>query len=158
MDWKTAEQGMPWGIVILFGGGFALAAGMQQTGLAEWIGGLVTGLRGIPVWVLVPVACGTMLLLTEMTSNVATTLMMCPVLAEAALELGLDPYLLLVPCTFMASFAFMLPVATPPNAVVFSSGWITIPAMARVGAVMNLMALLFAPALIYLLSSLVLGL
>ncbi len=157
MDWKTAERGMPWAIVILFGGGFALAAGMQQTGLAEWIGGLVTGLRGTPTWVLVPAACGIMLLLTEMTSNVATTLMMCPVLAEAGIELGLDPFLLLVPCTFMASFAFMLPVATPPNAVVFSSGWITIPAMARVGSIMNLIALAFAPALIYLLSSVVLG-
>lgn len=157
MDWATIQKGLPWGVVILFGGGFALAAGMTETGLAHWIGSLLTGLKGTPLWIIFLVACSLAVLLTEMTSNVATVLMMCPVLAEVALELGVDPYLLLIPTTMMASFAFMLPVATPPNAVVFSSGWITIPSMCRAGAVLNLIAIVLLPVIIYMLGSAVFG-
>jgi sodium-dependent dicarboxylate transporter 2/3/5 len=153
MDWTTIQRGLPWGIVILFGGGFALAAGMMETGLAGWIGSQLAGLKGTPVWVIFPVACLLAVLLTEMTSNVATVLMMCPVLAEAAVELGINPYLMLIPATIMASFAFMLPVATPPNAVVFSSGWITIPAMFRAGVVLDLIAIAVMPTVVYLLGS-----
>ena len=153
MDWRTVQHGVPWGIVILFGGGFALAAGMQETGLAEWIGSLLAGLKGTPVWVIFPAACLLAVLLTEMTSNVATVLMLCPVLAEAALELGINPYLLLIPATIMASFAFMLPVATPPNAVVFSSGWITIPQMFRAGVALDLIAVVLMPTIVYFLGA-----
>jgi len=153
MDWGTIQSGLPWGIVILFGGGFALAAGMAETGLAAWIGSLLSGLKGTPVWVILPIACILAVLLTEMTSNIATVLMMCPVLAEAAIELGINPYLMLIPATIMASFAFMLPVATPPNAVVFSSGWITIPAMCRAGVSLNLIAIAVMPTVVYILVS-----
>ncbi len=157
MDWRTIQTGLPWGIVILFGGGFALAAGITETGLANWIGSLLAGLKGTPVWVIFPAACILAVLLTEMTSNVATVLMLCPVLAEVALELGINPYLILIPATIMASFAFMLPVATPPNAVVFSSGWITIPAMFRAGIVLDLIAILVTPVIVYVLGSAVFG-
>ena len=155
MDWRTIQTGLPWGIVILFGGGFALAAGIRDTGLAQWIGSLLAGLQGVPLIVIFPVACILAVLLTEMTSNVATVLMMSPVLAEAAIELGINPYLILIPTTIMASFAFMLPVATPPNAVVFSSGWITIPQMFRAGALLDLFAVVMIPIVVYVLGGLV---
>jgi sodium-dependent dicarboxylate transporter 2/3/5 len=155
MDWRTIEKGVPWGVVILFGGGFALAAGLQHSGLAAWIGSAMAGLQGTPLWLIFPLACAFAVVVTEMTSNVATVLMICPVLAEAAIELGINPYLVLIPATIMASFAFMLPVATPPNAVVFSSGWITIPAMFRAGFVLDGIAVLLLPAVVYLLGSVV---
>lgn len=153
MDWGTIERGLPWGVVILFGGGLAMAAGMEKSGLAAWIGELLGGLKGAPVWILFPAACILAVLLTEMTSNVATVLMICPILAEAAVQFGVNPYLLLFPATIMASFAFMLPVATPPNAVVFSSGWITVPAMFKAGAALDALGLLIVPAVVYLLGS-----
>jgi len=155
MDWRTIEQGLPWGIVFLFGGGFALAAGMEQSGLAAWFGQGLANLAGTPVWVIFPAACLLAVLLTEMTSNVATVLMIAPVLAEAAVEFGVHPYLLLFPATLMASFAFMLPVATPPNAVVFSSGWITVPAMFKAGVALDALALVIVPAIVYVLGSMV---
>jgi sodium-dependent dicarboxylate transporter 2/3/5 len=153
MEWNTIERGLPWGVVLLFGGGFAMAAGMEKSGLAAWFGQLLAGLKGAPVWILFPAACILAVLLTEMTSNVATVLMISPVLAEAAVQFGVNPYLLLFPATIMASFAFMLPVATPPNAVVFSSGWITIPAMFRAGAALDALALLVVPVLVYVLGA-----
>ena len=151
MDWRTIQTGLPWGIVILFGGGFALAAGMRETGLAQWIGSLLSGLEGTSMLIIFPVACALATFLTEITSNTATILMMSPVLAEAAIELGIHPYLLLIPTTIMASFAFMLPVATPPNAVVFSSGWITIPQMVRAGILLDIMAVIIVPIVVYFL-------
>ncbi len=157
MDWRTIQSGLPWGIVILFGGGYALAAGMQETGLASWIGSQLTGLEETPIWVIFLAACVLATVLTEMTSNVATVLMMCPVLTEAAFQIGIDPYLMLIPTTIMASFAFMLPVATPPNAVVFSSGWVTIPQMARAGIALDILGVIVVPPLVYLLGSAVLG-
>lgn len=151
MDWDTIRHGLPWGIVMLFGGGFALAGAIEKTGLAAWIGSKMGALEGAPVWVLVPLSCLLAVLLTETTSNVATVLMVSPVMAATAAEIGVPPYLLLVPMTIMASFAFMLPVATPPNAIVFSSGWITIPRMFRAGVFLDLIALLIVPAMVYLL-------
>jgi sodium-dependent dicarboxylate transporter 2/3/5 len=158
MDWQTIQEGIPWGIVLLFGGGFALAAGIEQTGLAAWIGTQLGVLRGTPVWVLVPASCLLAALLTETTSNIATVLMISPVIAATAVEIGVHPYLLLIPAAVMASFAFMLPVATPPNAVVFSSGWITIPQMFRAGVVLDLIAMIVVPVMIYFLGSAVIGL
>jgi len=157
MDWDTVQRGVPWGIIFLFGGGFALAAGMSESGLAAWIGSLVAGMKGTPMWIIFPLACLVAVLMTEMTSNVATVLMLCPVLAEAALELGIHPYLLLIPTTIMASFAFMLPVATPPNAVVFSSGWVTIPAMFRAGVLLDLLAVVVVPVFVYVLGMIAFG-
>ena len=153
MDWGTIERGLPWGIVILFGGGFALAAGMEQSGLAAWFGDVLAQLKGMPVWVIFPAACILAVVLTEMTSNVATVLMISPILAEAAVEFGVNPYLLLFPATIMASFAFMLPVATPPNAVVFSSGWLTVPAMFKAGVTLDALAILIVPLVVYVLGS-----
>jgi sodium-dependent dicarboxylate transporter 2/3/5 len=96
--------------------------------------------------------------LTETTSNIATVLMLSPVIAATAVEIGVHPYLLLIPAAVMASFAFMLPVATPPNAIVFSSGWITIPQMFRAGVALDLIAMALVPAMVYFLGSAVIGL
>ncbi len=158
IDWHTIQHGVPWGVVLLFGGGFALAQGLEVSGLAAWIGGGISTLKGMPVWVLFPIACVAAVLMTEMTSNVATVLMMMPILAEAAVQLNVHPYLLMIPATIIASFAFMLPVATPPNAIVFSSGWITIPGMFRAGIALDLIALVIIPVMVYLLGSAVLQL
>ncbi len=158
MDWGTIQRGIPWGIVLLFGGGFALATGIDQTGLDEWIGAQLAGLKGTPVWVLIPATCLLAAALTETTSNIATVLMLSPVIAATAVEIGVHPYLLLIPAAVMASFAFMLPVATPPNAIVFSSGWITIPQMFRAGVVLDLIAMMVVPAMVYFLGSAVIGL
>ncbi len=157
MDWDTVSNGMPWGVVFLFGGGFALADAIATNGLADWIGMHMAVLQGVPVWILVPLSCLLAVSMTEMTSNIATVLMISPVIAATAAEIGVAPYLLLIPSAIMASFAFMLPVATPPNAIVFSSGWITMGRMFRVGLVLDLLALLIVPVMIYLLGGAVLG-
>ena len=149
MDWPTIQKGVPWGIVILLGGGFALAAGIQDSGLATWLGSRLTIAGELPVWVLVLLTCMLSVLLTETTSNIATVLMISPVLAATATEIGVHPYLLLIPAAVIASFAFMLPVATPPNAIVFSSGWITIPQMFRAGVMLDLIALAIIPLAVY---------
>jgi solute carrier family 13 (sodium-dependent dicarboxylate transporter), member 2/3/5 len=158
IDWKTIQHGVPWGVVLLFGGGFALAQGLEVSGLAAYIGQSISGLRGMPVWVLFPVVCIFAVIMTEMTSNVATVLMITPILAEAALQLGIHPYLLMIPATIIASFAFMLPVATPPNAIVFSSGWITVPRMFKAGVALDGIALLVIPVMVYVLGRAVLQL
>ncbi|MCL4850538.1 MAG: SLC13 family permease [Bryobacteraceae bacterium] len=157
IDWSTIQKGIPWGVVFLFGGGFALAQGLETSGLAAWIGSGFGALRGFPLWILLPAGCLLAVSVTEVTSNVATVLMLAPILAEASVQLGVHPYLLMLPATIIASFAFMLPVATPPNAIVFSSGWITIPRMFRAGAALDVMALAIIPAMIYFLGRLVLG-
>ncbi len=149
VDWPTIQKGVPWGIVVLLGGGFALAAGIQDSGLAAWLGSRLTIAGELPVWVLVPLTCLLSVLLTETTSNIATVLMISPVLAATATEIGVHPYLLLIPAAIIASFAFMLPVATPPNAIVFSSGWITIPRMFRAGVMLDLIALAIIPLAVY---------
>lgn len=158
IEWPTIQRGIPWGVVFLFGGGFALAEGLGSSGLAEWIGSGFSAFRGLPVWLLFPAACLLAVSITEMTSNVATVMMICPILAEASVQLGVHPYLLMIPATIIASFAFMLPVATPPNAIVFSSGWITIPRMFRAGLALDIVAMAVIPTMVFLLGSWVLGL
>ena len=153
VDWPMIQNGIPWGIVVLLGGGFALAAGIQGSGLASWLGSRLAIAGEFPVWVLVPIICLLSVLLTEMTSNIATVLMISPVLAATAAEIGIHPYLFLIPAAVIASFAFMLPVATPPNAIVFSSGWITIPQMFRAGLILDLIALLVIPVAVYCIGS-----
>ena len=155
MDWQTIQAGIPWSIVMLLGGGFALAAGIEASELAGWIGSKMTVLEGTPVWILVPATCILAVTLTETTSNIATVLMISPIIAETALQIGVHPYLLLIPSAIMASFAFMLPVATPPNAIVFGSGWLTIPQMFRAGVALDAIAVVLVPILVYLLGSLV---
>ena len=157
MDWKTAVERIPWGIVFLLGGGFALAGGISDSGLATWIGSQLGALKGMPPWLLVLITCLLSTTLTEATSNVATVLMFAPIVAAMASEVGVHPYLLLIPVAIMASFAFTLPVATPPNAIVFSSGWITIPKMFRAGIALDVLGLLVVPAMVYFLGAKLFG-
>lgn len=138
LDWKTVETRMPWGILLLFGGGFALASGFAKTGLTLWVGNQLTGLSLFPLWLVVLLVCLGITFLTELTSNTATSTMILPIIGSAAVVAGFHPIMLMLPATLSASFAFMLPVATPPNAIVFGSGWVTIPAMSRAGFILNL--------------------
>lgn len=157
LDWRHAARGTPWGIVFLLGGGFALAAGITDSGLAAWIGAWLGALGGLPSWVLVVAVCVLTTAMTETTSNVATVLMLSPAVAAMAGEVGVHPYLLLIPMAVTSSFAFTLPVATPPNAIIFSSGWITIPQMVRAGILLDLIGLLIVPMAVYALGSGVFG-
>ncbi|HSM61980.1 MAG TPA: SLC13 family permease, partial [Longimicrobiales bacterium] len=150
LDWKTARR-IPWGVLVLFGGGLSLAVAMESSGLAAWIGGAVAALSAVPSWVIVAAVAALIVFLTELTSNVATTSMAMPVMAGAAVGLGLDPMLLMTTAALGASMAFMLPVATPPNAIVFSSGYLSIPQMARAGLLLNLTAIAVITALATLL-------
>lgn len=142
LDWTWAKK-LPWHVLLLFGGGFALAESFQATGLDIWIGSGIGLLKGMPVFLLVLALCLTVTFLTEVTSNTATATMLMPVLAAAATVLEVHPFLLMIPVTLSASFAFMLPVATPPNAVVFGSGHVTIPQMAKAGLTLNILGALW---------------
>ena len=140
LDWKTAEK-LPWGILILFGGGLALAQGISTTGLDAYLGSLFVALKGMHPILITLLVTTVIIFLTELTSNTAITNAILPVLISAAGALGMDPLLLMIPAALAASCAFMLPVATPPNAVVFASGHVSIARMARAGLVMNILAI-----------------
>ncbi|MHA7128677.1 SLC13 family permease [Algoriphagus namhaensis] len=148
LDWETAEK-IPWGILILFGGGLALAEGFQSTGLAEWIGQRFTLIEGISLFALLLVVITSVNFLTEITSNVATASMLLPILASVALKLDIHPYGLMVGATLAASCAFMLPVATPPNAVVFGSGMLKMKDMVKAGFWLNLLSILLILLMTY---------
>ena len=150
MDWHWATK-MPWGVLILFGGGLAMAAGFKQTRLADWIGGQVSLLDQAPVLVLVIAVSTLIIFLTELTSNTATSAMVMPILAAVAVGLGQNPLLLVVPAAIAASCAFMLPVATPPNAIVFGSGYVTIPQMAKSGFGLNVIGIVVTVVVTYML-------
>jgi len=136
LDWDTAVK-LPWGILVLFGGGLSLAAAIRATGVGELIASQVVGLAGVPTWIVVLVVVTGIVFLTELTSNTATTATLVPLLAAIAPGLGIDPLRLVVPAALAASCAFMLPVATPPNAIVFGSGWLRVPDMSRTGFWLN---------------------
>ncbi|MFT5466146.1 MAG: sodium-dependent dicarboxylate transporter 2/3/5 [Verrucomicrobiales bacterium] len=129
---------LPWHIILLFGGGFALAKGFQISGLSEFVGSGFKDLKGVEMILIISIVCFALTFLTELTSNLATTEMIMPILAGAAVTMEINPLLLMVPAAVSASCAFMMPVATPPNAVVFASGRIKIGQMVRVGIVLNL--------------------
>ncbi|WP_057936369.1 SLC13 family permease [Algoriphagus resistens] len=148
LDWKTAER-IPWGVLILFGGGLALAAGFQSTGLAEWIGQKFTLLEGISFFLLLLVIIASVNFLTEVTSNVATASMLLPILASVSLKLDLHPFGLMVGATLAASCAFMLPVATPPNAVVFGSGFLKMKDMVSAGFWLNIISIILVTLMVY---------
>ncbi|NND32474.1 MAG: DASS family sodium-coupled anion symporter [Saprospiraceae bacterium] len=150
ISWEEAVK-MPWGIILLFGGGMALAEGFTETGLAVWIGNQMTTLQGLSIFVLILILIAAVNFLTEITSNLATTAMLLPILAPMALSIDVHPYILLVSATVAASCAFMLPVATPPNAVVFGSGYLRIPDMVRTGIWMNLISILLLSVIVYFL-------
>ncbi|SDG41260.1 SLC13 family permease [Pelagibacterium luteolum] len=149
VDWYDARK-LPWDVLILFGGGLSLAAAVTATGLDVWIGGLIGAYAGaLPLIVLVAVVSLIILSLTEFTSNTATAAAFIPLLAALAVSVGENPLLLTVPAALAASMAFMLPVATPPNALVFGSGYVTIPQMARNGVWLNVAALVAIVGIAY---------
>ena len=148
INWEEAVQ-MPWGIILLFGGGMALAKGFEDSGLANWIGGQMTSLAGLPILVLILVLIAAVNFLTEITSNLATTAMLLPVLAPMALTIDVHPFVLMVGAAVAASCAFMLPVATPPNAVVFGSGYLRIPDMVSKGFFMNIISIVVLTLFVY---------
>ena len=150
INWEEAVK-LPWGILLLFGGGLALAQGFKTSGLAEWIGGQLTLLEGASIFILLLFLIALVNFLTEITSNLATTAMILPILAPLSLVLDVNPFILMVGATVAASCAFMLPVATPPNAVVFGSGYLRIPDMAKTGVWMNLFSIIFLTIMVYFL-------
>ncbi|WP_421824716.1 SLC13 family permease [Flagellimonas oceanensis] len=148
INWEDAVK-LPWGIILLFGGGMALASGFETTGLAEWLGSQMSLLQGLALIVLVVVIVASVNFITEVTSNLATTAMLLPILAPIAIGLDINPYILMVATTVAASCAFMLPVATPPNAVVFGSGYLKISDMAKSGIWMNIVSIVFLSLMVY---------
>lgn len=137
LDWKTAVK-IPWDIVLLFGGGFAVAGGFQATGLAAYIASQLESLSGLHMLIFIAIVTLLVVFLTEITSNTATATLLVPIMGASAIALGIHPYATIVPACVAASFAFMLPVATPPNAVVFGSGAVGIKDMARAGFGLNI--------------------
>jgi sodium-dependent dicarboxylate transporter 2/3/5 len=156
LNWQQTKE-LPWEILILFGGGLSLAASVSNTGLAHWLGASLVPLGAFGIAAIVVGAVVLVIFLTELTSNLATTATILPVLAALALELGISPITLTVPVALAASCAFMLPVATPPNAIVFGSGRLTIPQMARAGLVMNIIGIILLSLVALLLAPAVLG-
>ena len=148
MDWDTAKR-LPWDILILFGGGLSLAGAITVTGVDVFIGSGFSQFAGLGPWWVVLVVTGGVILLTEITSNTAVTTTLMPVLAATAVATATPPGMLLTAAAMAASCAFMLPVATPPNAVVFSSGFVSIPQMARAGLWLNLAATLVITTIVY---------
>lgn len=137
LDWKTAVK-IPWDIVLLFGGGFAVASGFEKSGLAKYIAQQLNGLDGLHMLIFITLVTLLVVFLTEITSNTATATLLVPIMGASAIALGIHPYATIVPACVAASFAFMLPVATPPNAVVFGSGAVRIKDMAMAGLWLNL--------------------
>ncbi|SDS50305.1 solute carrier family 13 (sodium-dependent dicarboxylate transporter), member 2/3/5 [Formosa sp. Hel1_31_208] len=150
INWEEAVK-LPWGIILLFGGGMALAKGFETSGLAAWIGSQMTTLAGITTILLIFLLIAAVNFLTEITSNLATTAMLLPVLAPMALIVDIHPFVLMVAAAVAASCAFMLPVATPPNAVVFGSGYLRIPDMVSKGIVMNIISIIVVTLFVYFL-------
>ena len=148
INWESAVK-LPWGILLLFGGGLALAEGFKTSGLAVWIGAQVTQFDNLPLFALLFVLILAVNFLTEITSNLATTAMLLPVIAPIALILDVHPFTLMVGITVAASCAFMLPVATPPNAIVFGSGYLKIPDMMRTGILMNVISVILITLITY---------
>jgi sodium-dependent dicarboxylate transporter 2/3/5 len=148
IDWKTAVK-LPWGLLILFGGGLSLAAALDNTGFSAFLGSRALVLSPLPTVLIVVFITGMMIFLTEITSNTATTATLIPVLYAVAIGLDIDPYTLIIPAGIAASCAFMLPVATPPNAIVFGSGLVTIPQMSRAGFWLNLAGLIVLTIMTY---------
>lgn len=148
---------LPWGIVLLFGGGFALAAGFQETGLAELIGRQFEVIGSLPPVLVVLCVCLVLTFLTELTSNLATTEMILPILASVAVVTGMHPLILMIPATLSASCAFMMPVATPPNAIVFGSGRIAVGQMARAGIFLNVIGAVVITTLVMTIGTVVFG-
>jgi len=156
MDWVTASK-VPWNIVLLFGGGFALASAFKESGLSIWVGEQLSSIGGLHPIMIIAIIALTMTFLTELTSNTATTEMLLPVLAGLSVTIDVNPLLFMLPATISASMAFMLPVATPPNAIVFGSNKISVIEMAKTGIVLNLIGVIVITLITYYWGSWVFG-
>jgi sodium-dependent dicarboxylate transporter 2/3/5 len=156
LNWEAAED-LPWGVLLLFGGGLSLAQAIESTGLALWIGEALGVIGSWPLLLVVVLITAAIIGLTEITSNTATAAAFLPIMASVAVGIGENPFLLAVPVALAASSAFMLPVATPPNAIVFGSGDVSIPQMARAGILLNLLFVVLIALVTYTLGPLVLG-
>ncbi|WP_249871344.1 SLC13 family permease [Oceanobacillus saliphilus] len=156
MNWQTAVK-LPWGILLLFGGGLAIAAGFTSSGLSGWIGNQLTALQGVNIFIIIISVTALIIFLTEITSNTATATMMFPIMAALALAVDLHPFVLMIAAGLASSAAFMLPVATPPNAVVFGSGYLRIPDMVRSGFWLNIAGVILVTLTVYFLVPLFLG-
>ncbi|KAM9847171.1 Na(+)/citrate cotransporter-like [Aulostomus maculatus] len=141
LTWQVTQKKMPWNIVLLLGGGFALAKGSEESGLSRWLGTQMAPFHSFPPWAITIVLCLLIATFTECASNVTTATLFLPILASMSLSISLNPLYVMIPCTLSASFAFMLPVATPPNTIVFSSGYLKVSDMAKTGAVMNIIGI-----------------
>ena len=156
LDWPMANR-IPWGVIVLFGGGLSMARAMSDTGLAQWIGDSVSALDAFPAWIILGAVAALFIFLTEVTSNVATATMAMPIMAGAAAGLGIAPLQLMATAALAVSMAFMLPVATPPNAIVYASGYITVPQMVRAGIWFNLLSITLVTVAASLLVPILLG-
>ncbi|MDG1405888.1 MAG: SLC13 family permease, partial [Planctomycetota bacterium] len=145
MDWAAAKE-IRWGIILMFGGGFALATGFIESGLSESLGEQLTSLQNVPLWMLITIICTVITFLTELTSNMATTEVVLPILAAMAKAIGVNPLVLMIPATLSASCAFMLPVATAPNAIAFGAGEVKIKDMIRYGFILNIIGIVLISA------------
>ncbi|KHF39489.1 SLC13 family permease [Halalkalibacter okhensis] len=150
LDWNVSRD-VPWGILLLFGGGLAIAAGFRESGLADWIGGQLTVLEGVNFILIIALTTALVLFLTEITSNTATATMILPVLAALGLALGIHPFALMVPAAIAANCAFMLPVGTPPNAIIFASGKLRIIEMVKNGFWINILSIVLITLAVYFL-------
>jgi sodium-dependent dicarboxylate transporter 2/3/5 len=150
LDWDSANK-LPWGVLLLFGGGLAMAGVISSSGLAEWIAQSL-GVAGVlPTLVMIVLVATVIIFLTEVTSNTATAAAFLPLLGALAMSQGVSPLLLTVPAAIAASCAFMMPVATPPNAIVFSSGHMRIADMIRAGFALNIIGIIVVTLISYLL-------
>jgi sodium-dependent dicarboxylate transporter 2/3/5 len=141
VDWQSTER-LPWGILLLFGGGLCLAKGMEETGIVQLVGDTIAGQGRLSLWVIMLLLTAVMLFMTEVMSNVALTVIFVPVVLSMADSLEVNPLYLAVPVTLAASCAFMMPISTPPNAVVYSSGHIRMYDMLRAGILLNILSIL----------------
>jgi sodium-dependent dicarboxylate transporter 2/3/5 len=148
MNWTTATK-IPWGILLLFGGGFALAHGFQESGLTQWLGQQLNAVRFLPLLFIIIIICTITTFTTEFASNTAMASTLLPIIAGLSIALHLNPLILMIPATISSSTAFMLPVATPPNAIVFGSGYIKIRDMVKIGIIMNLLGLALITFFLY---------
>ncbi|MBN1132087.1 MAG: SLC13/DASS family transporter [Bacteroidales bacterium] len=148
MDWQSAVK-LPWGIILLFGGGFALAKGSVESGLTGWLGGLMSGLADTPPLVFIGINASLMAFLTEFTSNISTSQILLPVIAALSESVRINPLFLMIPVTVASSFAFMLPIATPPNAIIFGSGHLRIRNMILPGLILNITGIIIVSIVMY---------
>lgn len=148
LSWRDTSK-MPWGVLVLFGGGLSLAAAIRYTGLAGWLGEQMAMLGDVSEIELIIIVAIVMILLTEVMSNIATISTFLPVIGAVAAGFGVDPLLLLIPATIVVSYAFMMPVSTAPNAIVYASGYVSIPQMMKTGFLLNIVAVMVVTAICY---------